>query len=107
MRIWRRLGTRYKINRIFTNPERLDIYSFSGLFRLKIWSPTARIFFDIILLKKNYERRRFMANKDVYKGGGFGLTKAPAPPKDQPKSTVVRGNDLRTGGGNGGKKKGK
>lgn len=48
-----------------------------------------------------------MANKDVYKGGGFGLTKAPAPPKDQPKSTVVRGNDLRTGGGNGGKKKGK
>lgn len=46
-----------------------------------------------------------MANKDVYKGGGFGLVKAPAPPKDQPKATVVKGNDLRTG--NCGKNKGK
>ena len=40
-----------------------------------------------------------MANKTVYKGSGFGMTKAPDPPKDQPKSTAVKGNDLRAGGG--------
>lgn len=42
-----------------------------------------------------------MANKTEYRGNNLGMTKAPNPPKDQPKSTAVKGNDLRAGcGGN-------
>ena len=41
-----------------------------------------------------------MANKSTYKGTGFGMTKAPDPPKNQPKATSVKGNDLRTGNKN-------
>lgn len=40
-----------------------------------------------------------MANKNVYKGTGFGMTKAPEPPKNQPKAKTLKGTDLRTGGG--------
>jgi hypothetical protein len=39
-----------------------------------------------------------MANNKVYKGTGFGMVKAPDPPKNQPKSNSVKGTDLRTGG---------
>jgi hypothetical protein len=45
-----------------------------------------------------------MANKNTYRGSGFGMTKAPDPPKNQPKATSVKGNDLRS---NDGCKKGK
>lgn len=38
-----------------------------------------------------------MANNNVYKGTGFGMVKAPDPPKNQPKATSVKGTDLRTG----------
>jgi hypothetical protein len=40
-----------------------------------------------------------MANSKAYNNNAFGMTKAPNPPKNQPKSTVVKGNDLRTGKG--------
>ena len=39
-----------------------------------------------------------MANNSVYKGTGFGMVKAPDPPKNQPKAKSVKGTDLRTGG---------
>jgi hypothetical protein len=38
-----------------------------------------------------------MANKTNYKGTGFGMTKAPNPPANQPKATATTGKDLRTG----------
>lgn len=40
-----------------------------------------------------------MANNKVYNNGNFGMTKAPNPPKDQPKSKVTKGTDLRGGKG--------
>ena len=46
-----------------------------------------------------------MANSKAYSNNHFGMTKAPNPPKSQPKSTVVKGKDLRVGKGD--KRKGK
>ena len=40
-----------------------------------------------------------MANSKAYNNGNFGMTKAPNPPKNQPTSKKVKGNDLRTGKG--------
>ena len=40
-----------------------------------------------------------MANSKAYNNNSFGMTKAPNPPKNQPKSKIIKGNDLRTGSG--------
>lgn len=40
-----------------------------------------------------------MANSKAYNNNNFGMSKAPSPPKNQPKSKAVKGTDLRSGKG--------